>query len=548
MGIQNIMDTMLRHFVIDKDGVLLQYKGKATHVTIPNRIRVISHNAFDGNDMLESVTIPPKVTIIQEKAFRRCGRLREVHFSEGLYNIGEKAFEYCTSLQKLELPAGCCSIGKSAFLGCSSLQKITLPDSLVVVGDSAFLGCTELEEIILPNSVKELGDSAFYACKKLRTVQLPKRLGSLPASLFSECIALETLVLPDSIRSIQKKAVSKCTALVNVTFPRHLFKIGNNAFLGCTSLREVVLPQGLHTIETGAFSECRQLKEVTFLPGLKHIGSHAFLECIALRSVSLPEGLETIESSAFQHCTLLKTVQLPSTVRTFGENCFFKTPWLQDYPKEMVIEGDGVLLEYRGHAKRLELPPHVKTVHERAFPAGHTPKTLVISETLEQPDWRFIPGLELVFRRKGRSVTLKLYSKYTTQGQDEYHILQFWKLKTITRRYHAFWSIHDPAYKLPLGVLMFLTEPQDEYFSDYVRKNAKDVLKNLIDRNDLVNLETFIELGFVNTGNVDELIEYAIANARETGHHEPQLALMNYKGKVVSYSGLEDIISDTFKL
>lgn len=548
MAFQNMIDTMLRHFVIDRDGVLLQYKGKASHVTVPAKVRVIGHNAFDGNDELESVTIPPEVVIIQERAFRRCGRLSAVNFSKGLYNIGEKAFEYCTALEELTLPDTCCSIGKSAFLGCSSLQRVTLRSGLVTIGDSAFQGCTGLEEITLPGTVRELGRRAFCGCKGLRTAQLPKRLEAVPEHLFSECTALGEITLPDSIRRIQAEAFSGCTALARVGFPWKLMQIEDHAFSGCTQLREAVLPPDVYTIGVGAFSGCRRLKEVMLSPGLKRIRSSAFLECIALKELALPEGLETVEASAFRDCSFLHTVHIPPTVTSFGDNCFSGTPWLRDHPEEMIVVGDGVLLEYRGHAKRLELPPDIKTVHEHAFPAGHAPETLIISETLEHPDWRFIPGLELVFRRRDCSVTLKLHSSYAAQGHDEFHIMQFWSLKTITRRYHAFWSIHDPVYKLPLGALMFLTEPQDGFFSDYVYKNAKDILKNLIDRNDVENLEKFLALGFVNAKNIDELISYAITSGRETGYLEPQLMLMNYKSKAVGYSELEDIISNTFKL
>lgn len=545
---QNMSDKVLRHFVIDADGVLVRYKGKGKHVVIPDKVKAIGEGAFAKQDQLESVTIPENVRIIMERAFQKCARLAEVTLSEGLVSIGARAFEYCSVLEEIKIPLGCHTIDKRAFLSCSSLQKAELPGGLCNIGEQAFAKCTELTEMVLPSSVVDLGAEAFLGCSALRTVTLPKHLPLLRNGSFMDCTSLETIVIPAKMRSIGAGAFYGCTALRSVTLPEQLMLIEEGAFQKCTSLREITLPDRILTLSAEIFSECSSLERIEFRKGLVHIGQSAFFGCTALQEITLPERLESIGDDAFRDCTALHSVRIPESVCRFGERCFLQTPWLETYPEEMLVQGNGVLLKYLGNARTLEIPASVKTIHEQAFARDTAPHTLVLSETAEHLEWEYIPGLELILRRKGYSVSLKMYDRYSAFGRDEKRVLQFWECKNAVRRHLLFFEIRDPVYKFPLAVLMYLSEPEDEFYAGYVERNAKDILKNLIVRNDLENLEKFMECGFITEKNVDELIEYAINHAQKTGNMEPQLALMDYKGKKIGYTDIADIFGTAFDL
>lgn len=71
--------------------------------TIPNTVRSIGPNAFNGCDLLTSITIP-----------------------EGVTSIKDYAFYYCTSLTSITMPSTINDIQSSAFSTCTKLSTITI--------------------------------------------------------------------------------------------------------------------------------------------------------------------------------------------------------------------------------------------------------------------------------------------------------------------------------------------------------------------------------------------------------------------------------------
>lgn len=74
------------------DGYLEAYTGTATDVTIPENIKVIGKNAFDGNAYLTTVSIPMGVTTIEELAFANCRKLKSVQIADSVSRIEDNAF------------------------------------------------------------------------------------------------------------------------------------------------------------------------------------------------------------------------------------------------------------------------------------------------------------------------------------------------------------------------------------------------------------------------------------------------------------------------
>lgn len=103
------------------NGVLLRYRGRSRHVSIP-----------EG------------VTAIGDEAFVAC-TLASVHIPQGVTRIGHSAFFMCRHLQEINIPQGVTHIGDYAFRRCLSLERITCPDSLESVGQAILLGCPLLK-------------------------------------------------------------------------------------------------------------------------------------------------------------------------------------------------------------------------------------------------------------------------------------------------------------------------------------------------------------------------------------------------------------------
>ena len=130
----------MQDFVIE-NGVLKKYKGPGGDVTIPEGVKGIGWNAFNGCPNLTSVTIPEGVTIIAANAFYWCTNLTSVTIPEGVKEIGRGAFEDCASLQSVIIPEGITKIGRGAFEDCASLQSVIIPESVKKIGRDVFRGC-----------------------------------------------------------------------------------------------------------------------------------------------------------------------------------------------------------------------------------------------------------------------------------------------------------------------------------------------------------------------------------------------------------------------
>lgn len=141
-------------------GVLTEYKGSGSSVTVPSKIgsssvTSIGSGAFSGNTSLRSVSLPVGVKKIGQEAFADCTALTSVSLPSTLESVGAGAFYGCSSLGSVNIPSGVTSLGDDAFYGCSSLKTVTIPDSVTSIGDGAFDGCDGV-------TVKCSKDSAAY--------------------------------------------------------------------------------------------------------------------------------------------------------------------------------------------------------------------------------------------------------------------------------------------------------------------------------------------------------------------------------------------------
>lgn len=132
-------------FVV-KNGVLVEYKGSATAVTIPSNLGIKEIGAFafkkpDATTKLTKVVVPEGVTKLGESAFDGCYELVEISLPSTLREIGEMAFWGCTALPAIDIPEGVTTVGNYAFQECRSLDDITVPASVTYIGTGAFQNC-----------------------------------------------------------------------------------------------------------------------------------------------------------------------------------------------------------------------------------------------------------------------------------------------------------------------------------------------------------------------------------------------------------------------
>ena len=329
-------------FVVNPDGVLLNYTGSAETVVVPKGIQSIG-KAFHFNKTIRKVILPV-----------------------GLKRIGADAFSW-SSLQSIELPESLTFIGRNAFAN-ADLSSIHFPEKLKTMESSAFAE-TAIEEITIPGTMKLIPADAFRGCKRLRTVRLKSGVKTISSSAFQRCPTLNTIYIPDSLNWIEtnrasrafggtdriqtvhasdgwKKAhpellhelipdpveennyrvegtrlISYCGRAPEPQIPEKVTIIGRGAFSENSHIQRIVIPDHVASIEASAFFFCENLREVTLPDPVTEIDAHTFCGCCNLRDVHFPRNLRAIRKYAFSG-TAFQVLALPPGLSRLGSACF----------------------------------------------------------------------------------------------------------------------------------------------------------------------------------------------------------------------------------
>lgn len=101
-------------FLVAGDGILIAYKGNSAQVQIPEGIRQIGPEVFQGHTEITSVSLPDSLEIIGEGAFENCSGLTQLSGMNQVRIIRDRAFYHCP-LAWVVLPDTVESVGLGAF-------------------------------------------------------------------------------------------------------------------------------------------------------------------------------------------------------------------------------------------------------------------------------------------------------------------------------------------------------------------------------------------------------------------------------------------------
>ncbi len=254
-------------FVIDGDGVLKEYTGWRTQVSIPEGVTKIDDYVFAMRPV-EQIFIPTSVTEIGNYAFSNCQRLYQVTFAEDskLYKIGDFAFE------------------------TTVITEIRLPDGVREIGSQAFYNCYYLNTVILPEGLTEIPDYMVYACGNLKNINLPSTLKTIGAYALASS-GLETLEFPAGLETIGAYALNG-VQIPSFTAPAGLVTIETGAFVA-SGITEVTLNDGLKTIGAKAFSQT-YITSLTFPDSVTEVGDFVLENCPDLEEVTIGAGITSL--------------------------------------------------------------------------------------------------------------------------------------------------------------------------------------------------------------------------------------------------------------
>ncbi|MCI8476793.1 MAG: leucine-rich repeat protein [Oscillospiraceae bacterium] len=165
--------SMSSDFVIE-NGVLVEYTGSSTAVTVPAGVTVIGRHAFEEQRFITQITLPAGVTRIEEQAFQRCSSLSQIILPAGLEYLGPQAFGNCVLLKNINFPSSIVEIGERAFEYSSLTGTIYLPAGLKSLGGAAFRA-TNILSLTLPDGMDYLGGGLVDGCESLTSITFPSK-------------------------------------------------------------------------------------------------------------------------------------------------------------------------------------------------------------------------------------------------------------------------------------------------------------------------------------------------------------------------------------
>ncbi len=273
---------------------------------------------LDGNDAV--IEIPASaggypVVAIGPQAMAWKESITEVWLPDSVKDIGEEAFEGCGSLESIAL-GGTTVIGRNALKNCDALQAIELPDSLLRIEYGA-LANTSITDLTLPAGFLYLDGNALNGCTELAAVYVEDG---------SEYYRSEDGVLYDIVEDTLVKYPCRRPG-TTYTAAAGTYAIGVNAFENAAALQQIILPDSVWSLGKGCFMGCTGLQQIPEMnaAGLTRIPENCFRGCVKLTEVTIPQQITRIDSGAFYRCDNLKTIHIPESVTVIGEKAFANT-------------------------------------------------------------------------------------------------------------------------------------------------------------------------------------------------------------------------------
>jgi len=334
----------------------LAYCSAITTVEIPQSVKFIGQEAFNGCNGVTSLTIPQNVVDIGTNAFANINNLTSLTWNaRECWSNGNMATSGITTLAigdevkvlpnymasnaqitALSIPESVTTIGGFAFYNCSGLTSVVIPDHVTYIGYSAFCNCNNLTEVTLGKSVETIDAYGLWN-SPIRTLTWNARNvkvdgtgeyydqydynHSIDIPAIIDYSRVTQLTIGNEVESLPNYFAYRCQ-LATVELPATVTAIGNYAFAQSGSLTSINLPAGLTSIGNHAFERCGSLTSAPLPASLMTIGDYAFMGCSGLTGIDLPATLTTVGAGAFTYCDGFTRLTVPASVTKFGQRAF----------------------------------------------------------------------------------------------------------------------------------------------------------------------------------------------------------------------------------
>ena len=313
-----------------EDGRLVEYKGEADKIVVPEGVTTLGEGCLSGKKMTE-VVLPDSLEVIEDWVFSWSENLRTVTIPKNVKEIGIYVFDGDSSLTAISVAAGNPSF-KSVdgvlfdkagelvlkFPEGKATAGYQLPETVKIIGAGAFFA-TDLTSFTAGDNVEEIRCWSFSECEEMTSFTAGKGLKKLGDHVFSNSQQLAAVSLPAALEEVGVFVFDNCAGLkaINVAEGgQHfvstdgvLYNKGRTTIVKYPdgkSARDFELPDTVKRLEVGSLTRC-DMTEID-LSNVTYICSYALNECKALKNVVLGAGLTHVGQGAFANDTALKDV------------------------------------------------------------------------------------------------------------------------------------------------------------------------------------------------------------------------------------------------
>lgn len=317
----------------------------AKSITIPDSVKTISEDAFEGCSSLQSLTIGSGVEYLSAKMFMRLYNLSEINVSSNNKNyLSIEGVVYNSAVDTMVVYPNGKSKSHTVPASVSNIDAITESKSdninIVFADESKYYktvdGVTytvDMTKVVLcnktkggkytmPDSVTQISDKAFAACKNLTDVNISKNVTDIVYSAFRGCTSLNNVSLPSNVTKISNEAFAKCTSLKDISLSDNLEAIGDSAFYE-SGLAKITIPDKVKSVDDYAFASSK-VQTITIGKSVETIGEGTF-QLTPVINVSIPDNVKSIGASAFCLCENLKSINLGSGLTEIKDCTFAQT-------------------------------------------------------------------------------------------------------------------------------------------------------------------------------------------------------------------------------
>ena len=309
--------------LIVNDVALIAYVGNEESVVIPEGVRYINADVFQGKYNLANVTL------------------------QGEIEIAPYAF-VGTDLTTLDGSEYVVGVGYGAFQG-TNYESIQVYKGFVVVNGNLVEYKGTDSAIVIPASVEYIPEGVFSGNTNITSLDFSKVPGplSIEANAFRNAINLKEIVFSDNIEYVGTRAFY------------------NTAWMDSYSDALIVSPGGklLSYVREGAI--------VTIPNTVKTFARDVFKGNSNITTVQFASGSNVIiPEEAFKDCTSLLNLSFNGTFQ-IGKNAFQNTEWYKEEAKKTKNRGfiviNGMLIGYEGIATEIEIPSTVTYIYDYVF-------------------------------------------------------------------------------------------------------------------------------------------------------------------------------------